>query len=568
MEILQAGPLSVGYENGFLRRLRYGQTEILRMIYFALRDRNWNTLEMIVEDERISSNVDNFDVSYTCVNFHEGVPVMRWKASIHGAADATITFEIHGIMLENFHKNRAGFCILHGLNVAGLDCEITHPDHTTTRRIFPVMVDPENPFRNIQSMRWTMGGAQYSLDFEGDLFETEDQRNWGDASYKTFCTPLDKPFPVELKAGEEVFQRVTFHPTQTLRHTPVADRTVVLRARDVMTIPAMGIGGSTQAKQISEQAVVLLRALRLGHYRTDLYPGNDKWVTDFSKAYETAYELGLPLEVALHLTDRYPEEMEAFSVLCQQNKVRLKKVLLLQDNGMVTAQRLLDEMSVLKGSFPRVLFGAGTNYNFNEINKNRFRPAEADYICFALDPQEHASDDLTILENTETLEHLVRSTKAIYGDAMPVHLSPITLRKRFNPYATNSKDLFIEEGKKADPRQKDTIAALFTFGCICRLTRGGAAAVTFFQTVGEQGIISALGEPYPVYDVLKKLAAYQGRKATILESSDPLAIEGILIDQKMLALANYSHDEKLARFQANEVVLRPQEIKMVQLNSA
>lgn len=30
-------------------------------------------------------------------------------------------------------------------------------------------------------------------EFEGDVFEMEDQRNWTDASYKTYCTPWGCP---------------------------------------------------------------------------------------------------------------------------------------------------------------------------------------------------------------------------------------------------------------------------------------------------------------------------------------------------------------------------------------
>ena len=568
MKILQAGPIKIGYENGFLRRIRYGETEVLRMIYFAVRDRNWNTMDSRIDDERISSDGESFDVSYKCIHSNDGVPVMRWNATIQGRSDGTIAFEINGIMLEDFVKNRAGFCILHPLNVAGSDCTIVHPDHTETERKFPVAIDQENPFRNIQSMSWTIAGIPYTLHFEGDVFETEDQRNWGDASYKTFCTPLDKPFPVELKSGETVFQKVTFRPAHALTRGGAPERHIILRATNMGTVPAIGIGASTEVKKIADEAVLLIRALRLSHYRVDLHPEKDTWVADFSSAYETAFELGLPLEVALHLTEKYPEEMEAFAILCQQNKIRLKKVLLLQANGMVTAQKVLNEMSVLKTAFPRVLFGAGTNYNFNEINKNRFQPTNADYISFSFDPQEHAFDDLTILENTETLDHMVRSAKAIYGDAMPVHVSPLTLRKRFNPYATNPDDLFIDEDKKADARQKSSFAAVFAFGSICRLLKGGAAAVTFFQTLGDQGIISASGEPYPVYHILRQLAPYQGRKAAMVESSEPLAIEGLLIDNKILAVVNYSDEERVARWQQGEYVLPPREITFVFLNSA
>ena len=39
---------------------------------------------------------------------------------------------------------------------------------------------------------------------EGETFETEDQRNWSDASFKTYGTPLHLPFPVEVEEGTRV----------------------------------------------------------------------------------------------------------------------------------------------------------------------------------------------------------------------------------------------------------------------------------------------------------------------------------------------------------------------------
>ena len=54
--------------------------------------------------------------------------------------------------------------------------------------------------------------------FRGDVFETEDQRNWSDASFKTYSTPLDLPRPVVLEAGTRVSQTVTL----ALRSSDVA----------------------------------------------------------------------------------------------------------------------------------------------------------------------------------------------------------------------------------------------------------------------------------------------------------------------------------------------------------
>ena len=49
-------------------------------------------------------------------------------------------------------------------------------------------------------------GCWAELVFEGEVFEMEDQRNWTDASFKTYGTPLTRPFPVEFHPGERVRQ--------------------------------------------------------------------------------------------------------------------------------------------------------------------------------------------------------------------------------------------------------------------------------------------------------------------------------------------------------------------------
>ena len=37
---------------------------------------------------------------------------------------------------------------------------------------------------------------------EGDTWETEDHRNWTDASFKTYSRPLSLPYPYAIAKGE------------------------------------------------------------------------------------------------------------------------------------------------------------------------------------------------------------------------------------------------------------------------------------------------------------------------------------------------------------------------------
>jgi hypothetical protein len=57
---------------------------------------------------------------------------------------------------------------------------------------------------------------------EGDVFEMEDQRNWSDASYKTYVRPLALPWPYRIPAGETVTQRIVLDITDKRARPPAA----------------------------------------------------------------------------------------------------------------------------------------------------------------------------------------------------------------------------------------------------------------------------------------------------------------------------------------------------------
>ncbi len=207
--ILRAGPLTMQYEHGFLRYIRLGNHEVLRLIYHAIRDPNWATAPMVIESETIDQEADSFRIRYTSVCRNETVH-LRWQCEIIGEPDGTIQFNIDGEALADFQRNRAGFCILHPIpECAGQPCTLTHPDGSQTVAPFPEGISPHQPFLNIREMQWPVSdNSSAVLWFVGDVFETEDQRNWTDASYKTYCTPLSRAFPVLLQTGDTIQQSV------------------------------------------------------------------------------------------------------------------------------------------------------------------------------------------------------------------------------------------------------------------------------------------------------------------------------------------------------------------------
>ncbi|MGZ8758359.1 MAG: hypothetical protein ACXWXC_10495, partial [Aeromicrobium sp.] len=65
------------------------------------------------------------------------------------------------------------------------------------------------------------------LGFTGDELEIEDQRNWADASFKIYSTPLARGFPHRLEAGERLRQSVTVAIQVAGSRRPGKARTVI-----------------------------------------------------------------------------------------------------------------------------------------------------------------------------------------------------------------------------------------------------------------------------------------------------------------------------------------------------
>ena len=81
--------------------------------------------------------------------------------------------------------------------------------------------------------------------------------------------------------------------------------------------------------------------------------------------------------------------------------------------------------------------GGGSRTDFAQLN---MQPAlipfaELDFVTYAINPQVHAFDDLSIVETLGVQAATVESARALAGDR-PVVVGPITLRPRFNPNAT------------------------------------------------------------------------------------------------------------------------------------
>ena len=265
-----------------------------------------------------------------------------------------------------------------------------------TGEYFPTTISPHQPFLNLQTMRWQpASGSVWQLDFSGDVFETEDQRNWTDASFKTYSTPLTQPFPVTVQAGDEVRQRVVFRPsTQALSTQPTAS--IIPKPDQSVTAPQpdrlrIGVGQWAGGPPLTPAEAALLRRLQLSHLRADVFFSLPGWQERLANAVVDAQQLAVPLELAVFFGNDPLAELAQLRDFVQKQAVPVRTMLLFDAPTLTTSDQLLQTVvPVLRTEWPGLLIGGGTDDNFAELNRNRFDFGLVDFVSYSINPQVHA----------------------------------------------------------------------------------------------------------------------------------------------------------------------------------
>ena len=149
---LTAGPVTVEFENGALRHIKYGGIEVLRGIAFLVRNVNWGTYSPRISDLQVEERGGGFRVTYLagCADERQS---FSYKATLTGTSAGSLAFDVEGAPETNFETNRLGFVVLHPLvGVAGEGLTVTHTDGSTEETTFPYHISPSQPVFDIRAL--------------------------------------------------------------------------------------------------------------------------------------------------------------------------------------------------------------------------------------------------------------------------------------------------------------------------------------------------------------------------------------------------------------------------------
>ena len=591
---LHAGPLTLSYEQGDLRYIKLGDREILRRIYVAIRDRNWGTILPSFSNIHMDIQADSFHITYEVENKRAEID-FNWKGEISGDAQGKITFSMQGQARSTFMRNRIGFCVLHPAACAEAAARVEHVDRQIESGSFPEIISadqPVQPFAELRSLAYQVApGVWAEVSFTGDIFEMEDQRNWTDASYKTFCTPLRLPYPLQIEASTRIDQSVTLvirdKRTTTTKSAAVEilnrtqPVTFSLQSDETLPLPRIGLGVASHGQPLNAIEIARLKALHLHHLRVDLLLYSDDFPGLFDLATAQAKALGVSLEVALRLDDHPEEGLARLRQAVERIMPPVKTWLVypvteIFKGGSPTRQVLEAARKHLSGLIPGARFGAGTNTDFIFMQRTPPPLDLLDLVTFAINPQVHAFDNASIVETLEAQAAAARTARHLAGDK-PVIVSPVTLKPPHNPYATSTASALSpgELPPQVDPRQMSLLGAGWTAGSLKYLAESGVQSITYYETTGWRGVMeteygcpmpeifhSRPGSVFPLYHVLADFGEFAGGgdgyigdgyigdgyfKVIHSRSSNALVIDGISLrkgEKTRVILANFTEESQ------------------------
>jgi hypothetical protein len=532
---LSAGGLEITIAEAGVREVRYAGHRVLAGISFLLRDEHWGTYPIRVKRFEVDEGDGEFSV-WIDAECGDGDRILRYSLEIVGRP-TELHISATAVPETDIMTSRCGFVVLHPGTLSGQPVRIAHSDDSITHAIFPAAIDPLPVFTRIRSLTAeVVPGLTATCVLGGDDYEMEDQRNWGDASFKTYVRPIRLPYPYRLRKGESVRQSVTLRLAGEPRLAPSPPNAPVIIGLGRETgnrVPRIGIvlEGDDPALERTGDLIGGLAPnvvqLLWDHTRDAALPAlkpSTAWA-QMSLVLDALLPDGQCLIPSLDLLVQKVATsglaVEAISVTTESLS---RNVPLDAINGNEMLRRRDDTLLAARNVFSRIEIGAGTRGLFTELNRTQPTPGLADFVSHAFCPTVHDASDEAVMSTALSLPAMAFSARQFAPGARH-SIGPMSISCRFNPYGPTPTPnpgnvrLCLSE---SDPRQRGQFGAAWLVSMFAMAASCGIDTVLAGTLSGRLGLmdLGAAGEEpvlYPVYHVVRGLARAAGKPLLHIE---------------------------------------------------
>src|SRR5260221_7916944 len=162
----------------------------------------------------------------------------------------------------------------------------------------------------------------------------QDHRNWMDAIFKSYATPLALGFPFDSTDGQRIRQVLTIGFRGAVPATPAATETPIALAADAGgPLPAIGFGQASHGRPLSPREAALIRAAGPRHLRVDLAVDDPSHAATLDAAAEDARAAGAGLELAIFANEASGEHLAELASHLRSIDVPVARVLVYLASG-------------------------------------------------------------------------------------------------------------------------------------------------------------------------------------------------------------------------------------------
>lgn len=548
--VLQAGPLRVAVIPGGIGAVHWHGVEVLRGAQALVRDEDWGTHPEAPLTDEIARTADGVTLTRE-VSIAGGR--ITGRIVLTARAEGLLVLEVELDARDPVMTNRAGLVVLHPACVAGGALMVRHGDGTQEETGFPTRISPGQPVFDIAGMAWNVGQITLSLEFEGEVFEMEDQRNWTDASFKTYCRPLSRPWPYPIEPGAPVRQslslrlsgRLTDAGATATDEVTIGPQSGVMpdillavepgwAAPPGMTLPP--VQGARLRLDLSDPDAALpdLPPLPPGVLELELILPDDPAALDAAAA----------RAAALGLSPDHIAALPAAWLRSYQPDGDWPK-------GAASEQALAAATRAFPGARPM----GGVLTNFTELNRHPAAARLGKTTTFGTSAIVHDASDLAVMQTLQALPAAFASA-AHLADGRPLRLGLVAIAMRSNPYGAGLMPN--PEGRRitmtdSDPRHHAAFGAAFAVGAVAATERQPVESLCLAAPGGPFGLVRD-GAPTPLSRLIEALATEAGRPRHAVAAPPGIAA---LASDRRLVLANLGPEDRTIRHQGESIALGP-----------
>jgi hypothetical protein len=502
---LRAGSLTLDLRAGRLWHLRLGDVEVWHGVAFLYRDPDWGTPEPVIERTVATVGARTFRIRLRG-HFPAPSPI-DFRLELEGAGSGTVRVSGEAIPRDDIAANRMGLCVMHPMAAGGCRVDVEHVDGRISRTTFPTLIPPWPPFMLVRALRHEYADRRWArCAFDGDAFEVEDQRNNGDASFKTYSRSNMMPRPYWLRAGVPIRQSVELSletPRPRARAKPRDAPVVVRIGEPSRALPPLGIEIASSDGDANAAVRTALAALRPAHLHLAIAP--EMSAVDWASVAALLQTSGARLRIDAAVSD-----IGRARAILRSLRAELHRARITPESVAVfpSAPACVDAARAI---FPRSRIGGGTPAFFVQLNRAEHL-GRVDFLSFTTSAIVHGIDDDAVMLGLQSVPSMLATLAARYP-RVPVRVGPGTIAARASPLGKQPLSAGTRRITLADrdPRSRGLFGAAWALGYLAQLLATRVEAITLMSLLGASGVLDRQGSRVTLHPAYHVLAAMQGR---------------------------------------------------------